>query len=155
MSVHEANMRAALESHYVRTHYKSVVEDMPFDEMLSRESDGVDGEIGEYEMAQRRAAIKGLFRYLLAEGNHPLKLMKRLYAVGVGLCIDEFSGMTNEERGMMFGESKAAVSWRIKFLSGLIRRSGMRGVKLPGQKSPESAAVYAQVQKGNSNRRKK
>lgn len=153
LRIQAGNMHAALSSYYSRTHDSPVCVDMPFDEALKAESDGLDGEPGEYEMAQRRAAIRGAFRYLTAEGPNPLKIMKRLYALGRGLHIEPFQSMTMEESGMMFSETKAAHSWRMKYLSGLIHRSGQKGVRLPGQKSPGASASYAECQKGNQNRK--
>jgi len=155
--VHEANMRAALESSYAREQFAIAEQEMPFDRLLMIEDGIDDGEdpAGRYEYHQRLVGVKALFRYILAEGNHPLKIMKRLYAAGAGFREEAFSRLTMEERALMFGETKAAVSWRMKALSGLIDLAGMRGTKLPGQKSAAATANYSACQAGNSNRKKK
>lgn len=108
--------------------------------------------VDEYDWLQRMVGVKLVFRWILAEGFHPLKLMKRLYAVGRALGIEPFSQLTMKEQGQMFSETKAAVSWRMKLLSGLIRLRSMAGKRLPGQKSPHSAASYSTAQQGNKNR---
>ena len=157
-AVDEANMRAVLESQWARTQYGGIVEEMPFDRLLLAEDDeitGGDEGPGDYEMMQRVVGVKGLYRYLLAEGNHPLAIMKRLYAAGAAMNIEAFASLTMEERALMFGETKAAVSFRMKKLSGMIERAGMKGSRLPGQKSKDSTANYSAAQIGNQNRRSK
>jgi hypothetical protein len=150
----DASITAAMRSFHARGGRELIVEDMPFDEILSAESDGEEGEAGEYERAQRRAAIRAIFRYLTAEGPHPLKIMKRLYAIGRGLNIPPFCELTMEEAGLMFGETKAAHSFRVGLLSGVIERSGMHGSRLPGQKSRSASLSYSRAQEGNRNRKK-
>lgn len=146
-------MDAALRKFYARTKTDAAVIDLPYDEIERAEHDDPSlEEPGEYEFAQRRCGIKGLFRYLLAEGYHPLKIMKRLFAVGRGMRIEPFAEMTYEEAAMMFGETKAAHSWRMKVLSGMIKMNGMQGTKLPGQKSEAASKRYAKAQMGNTNR---
>jgi hypothetical protein len=154
--VFTANLELALRNYYTRTGGGDLVcVDMPFDDLLAAEADGCEGEPGDFEMAQRRAAVAGLFRYLLAEGPHPLKLMKRLFAVGRGLGQPFFRDLTMGEAALMFSETKAAHSWRLKVLSGMIKLRGMHGYRLSGQKTPGASAHYAAAQRGNQNRRKK
>lgn len=154
LRVMQANMSQALQRYNRRGGDVASCE-MPFDSLLESESDGIEGgESGpdEYDYAQRRAAIRALFRYLKAEGPHPLKIMKRLWAVGRGMHDEYFASLTMTEAGLMFGESKAAHSWRMRVLSGMIELKGMHGIRLPGQKTPASRAVYSAAQQGNSNR---
>lgn len=154
-SILEANISAALRSYHARGgQCEPICEDMPFDEILLAESDGEEGEPGEYERAQRRAAIRALFRYLTAEGPNPLKIMKRLYAIGRGLNVPPFCELTMEESGLMFGETKASHSFRVGLLSGVIEKCGMRGSHLPGQKSRSASQSYSKAQAGNQNRKK-
>lgn len=153
LSVHEADMRAAMESYYGRNHDQPAHVEMPFDEILESEDDGLEGAPSDYEMLQRQKGIEGMFRYLTVEGSHPLKIMKRLYAIGRGFRIAPFVDLTMEEAGLMFGETKAAHSWRFKFLSGKIEQCGMKGSKLAGQKSKFSRGNYSAAQQGNQNRK--
>lgn len=106
----------------------------------------------EYDWQHRMQGVRLVFRWILAEGFHPLKIMKRLYAVGRAAGIEPFTQLTMEEQGMMFSETKASVSWRMKMLSGLINMRHMAGKRLPGQKSPHSSASYSVAQEGNKNR---
>lgn len=115
-------------------------------------ADGSASLVDDYDWQQRMMGVKLAFRWILAEGFHPLKMMKRLYAVGRAMGIDPFTQLTMEEQGLMFSETKAAVSWRMKLLSGIISRRAMAGKRLPGQKSPHSAGSYSVAQKGNDNR---
>lgn len=148
-------LRESLESYYARHAREQVTVDLPFDEILTSEGDGVDGEPGEYEMAQRRAAVRAVFRYVGKEGPNPLKAMKRFYTLARGMGIEPFCNLTMEEAGLMLGETKAAVSYRMKQLSGKVEVLGMKGSRLPGQKVKSSSPNYSKAQAGNSNRRKK
>lgn len=109
-------------------------------------------EVNDYDWQQRTIGARLVFRWILAEGFHPLKIMKRLYAVGRAMHVDPFTQLTMEEQGGMFGETKAAVSFRMKVLSGLIKLRGMMGNRLPGQKTPAASASYSGAQMGNHNR---
>lgn len=119
------------------------------------ESDGHDGELGEYEMAQRRAAVKGMYRYFLAEGPNPLKILKRVYTLGRGLLIEEFATPTMTETAALLGETKGAGSWRYRRLSELMEKIGIKGTCLPGQKLKSTKAKFAAAQAGNTNRTKR
>lgn len=109
-------------------------------------------EVNDYDWQQRTMGARLVFRWILAEGFHPLKVMKRLYAVGRAMNVRPFTELTMEEQGKMFGETKAAVSWRMQLLSGLIKLRGMIGHRLPGQKSPDAKKSYHVAALGNSNR---
>jgi hypothetical protein len=112
----------------------------------------LDGEPGEYEWRQRILGVKMLFRWILAEGFVPLKIMKRLWAVGRAMNVEPFTQLTMNEQGQMFGETKAAASWRMKVLSGLIKLCGMRGYRLAGQKTDRASEAARKVAMGNTNR---
>lgn len=154
----ESNRRRVLESRWAQTYYGGISQQMPFDRLfeLEREDDpdleDVDRELRIKLMME---GVKRFFLYIEAEGGHPLKLLKRLYAAGAGLRRDVFARLTMEERALMFGETKAAVSWRMKFLSGVIERSGQLGSRLAGQKTKAASESYAKAQQGNTNRRRK
>lgn len=148
-------MDAALRRYYRRTNAEMAVTDMPYDEMLQLESDGLEGEPGDYEWRQRAIGARSIFTYILSEGAHPLKLLKRLFAAGRGLNVKPFSEFTMEEAAMLCGEKKASHSHRCKLISRLISDAGMHGTRLPGQKSAASSASYAAVARRTCNRRKK
>lgn len=148
----EADMDAALRSHYLRTGAEQVFMEMPFDRMLRVEDDGAE-ELADDVFRARAEGARALFEWVMQEGCHPQKLMKHLFALGRGLGIEPFCSFTMEESAMLCGEVKASHSHRCKLLSRLIERAGMKGVRLPGQKSPEASASFAAAQRGNRNRR--
>lgn len=157
--VFEANMDAGLRSAHRRG--LEAVDDaapMPFDAMLRAEEDGIEGGeagVGDYEMRQRVVGVRAFLRFVKGRGVTLPRIMKQLFAAGRAMGDPFFARLTMTESGLIFSETKAGHSFRCKLLSGEIELAGMKGIKLPGQKSPESSAVYAAVQKGNSNRAKK
>ncbi len=125
---------------------------MPFQDMLMAEDDGQDEPPGEYELIQRRAAVKAFFRFLKMHGESPAAMLKQLAAAGRACSVEPFSKMTMEEIGRLFSETKAAHSWRCKVLSHEIELSGQRGIQLPGQKKASASEVYSRIRQGNTNR---
>lgn len=121
----------------------------PIDEMISRE----DGEaIDAYLM--RVEAMRDLMRYFFAEGPHPAAVLKRVFAVAKAIFPDLVLNMSCEEVGMLFGETKAAVSYRIKLLVNRpIAALFGHSVQLPWQKSSSACAKYRSQAMGNTNRR--
>lgn len=165
--VFEANMNAGLRRHYRRTGAELADVRMPFaekmdvrfEDWLKAEDDGIgddpeDG-IGDYEMRQRTMGVRALFRMLKAGGVEMDKIMQQLFSAGRAVHDEFFSSLTMTESAMMFSRTRAAHSWRCKVISGKIKLAGMKGVRLPGQKTPESSETYAQSAKGNRNRKKK
>lgn len=117
------------------------------------EEDGGDEPPGEYELIQRRAAVRAFFRFLKLHGESPSAMLKQLAAAGRACCVEPFASMTMEESGHLFSETKAAHSWRCKVLSREIELSGALGVQLPGQKRAAASEVYSRIRKGNTNRK--
>lgn len=149
----DANGTEGMKRFYNRTNWEPVHYDVPFDEMIATASDGVEGEVGEYEIRQRMVGVKAFFRFLKAKGIHPASMLKQLAAVGRAIHEEPFHAMTMHEVAMMFSETPAAHSWRCKQLSGEIRMAGMNGCRLPGQKTEGASASYKECRKGNTNRR--
>ncbi len=148
----DAASNLALTRFYNRTGWEPVTYDLPFDETLAGADDGEEGAVGEYEMRQRMVGIKAFFRFLKARGLHPAAMLKQLAAAGRACHEEPFHAMTMGELGLLFGETKAAHSWRCKILSKEIELSGMHGSKLPGQKSKAASESYRVVSQGNQNR---
>lgn len=123
----------------------------PIDEMISRE----DGEpLDEYLM--RVEAMRDLMGYFFADGPHPAAVLKRVFAVAKAIFPELVLNMSCEEIGLLFGETKAAVSYRIKLLVNRpIAALFGHGVQLPWQKSSIACAKYREQALGNTNRRKK
>lgn len=126
-------------------------------EAIESEDDGEDGEptfdadgkpirvplkITDYDVRQRMAGARGFIRFLLARGPHPTDMLMQLADGCRTLHIEPFNIMTMEEQAGLFGQGKAAVSFRGKLLSREIRLSGMRADKIPGQKSKAASESY-------------
>jgi hypothetical protein len=148
----DANAHESLTRFHNRTGWEPVDSRMPFAEMVEREDDGSEQPAGEYEFRQRMIGIRALFRFVKKTGVHPAEMLKWLAAAGRACNEEPFSTMTMGEAGQLFSETKAAHSWRCKILSKEIELTGLRGSKLPGQKSKEASASYRKIRKGNKNR---
>lgn len=149
----DAAANGALSRFFARTGWEPVETRMPFDDLLAAEEDGEDGEVGEYELRQRMAGVRAFFKFLMSRGPHPAQMLKMAAAAGRACRVAPFAAMTMAEAGAMFGETPAAHSWRCKLLSREIDLAGMRGSKLPGQKSKEASESYRKARKGNCNRK--
>lgn len=116
------------------------------------------GDSDEVVFAQMRAGVRAFMRHLVsktlrenweslrAEGRFSLeRLLKEFFIAGRAMGLKEMLGMTMEEEGLMFGESKAAISWRLDQLSAFLKDAGFHGYKLPGQKRETTA--YSQAQR--------
>ena len=113
-------------------------------------------EAGEDEQDERRETLGVLLRYFFADGPHPGAVVRRVFAVGKAVAPELIVDMTVEELGLMFGETKAAQSWRIeKIFSNYQRERGVKGFKAGFQKSEHTSAAFSRAQRGNHNRRKK
>lgn len=140
--LHDSENRA-LTRFFSRTGWEPVYSDLPFDEMIRAEDDGEDAAtLGEYEIRQRMAGARGFIRFLQARGPHPTQMLMQLADACRGMHIPPFNMMTMDEVAGLFGQGRAAVSFRGKVLSREIRLSGMRADKLPGQKSKAASASY-------------
>ena len=172
--VFEANMDAALRSHYRRG--GDAVDSAPvpgdqimdvdlgngrngnFIQALLAEDDGISGGEngpGNYEMCQRVATARAIYRFTQRRGATLPQIMREYFACGRAFQDPFCCSLTMTEAGLMFSETKAAHSWRCKVLSGEIKLAGMKGTRLPGQKSPESSESYRAVAMGNKNRSRK
>lgn len=145
-------MDAALRSHYRRSGAELVYTEMPYERMLRSEDDVADEDLDMDVWRERALGARALMKQLLCEGPHPQKLMKHLFTVGRALNIAPFAQFTMQEAAMLCGELKATHSYRLKLLSRLIGEAGMKGVRLPGQKSSSATPKYSAAQKGNKNR---
>lgn len=149
----DANSHEAMTRFFTRSGgWEPAYLDMPFDEMLAKEADEQDGAPGDYEFKQRMIGVKVFYDFLLSRGSTPMDLFRQLSAIGRGLHRPPFHAMTMHEIAMMEGQSPAAHSWRCKVISGEIELAGMKGSRLPGQKSKAASESYKRCRKGNNNR---
>ena len=105
---------------------------------------------------QARSEVLGmLIDYAMQDGAHPAKVMKNFYAIVHALRPQALPGeWTCKDFGDLFGETKAAHSWRVKKLfDRRLKERGARPIKARFQKPASATPKYAAAQKGNSNRR--
>lgn len=122
-----------------------------YEEIFAADEDSTDAP-GDYEMRQRALGARAILEWIVGEGLHPKKLLKRLLAVGRACGTEPFHLLTMEEAAHLCDETKAAHSARCKVLSGLIEKAGMYGFKLAGQKPASATPKYAAAAKGNKHR---
>ncbi len=140
---------------------------MPFDRLLAAEAgeleeagySSTDAADREAAYVFKRGGARAVVFWLAEQGQNPqgklelTRLLKAVFTLGRAMGLPQFTTLTMQEEALMFGESKAAVSWRLKQVSGMVQATGARGFKLPGQKRETTA--YREAQKGNRNRRGK
>jgi len=144
-------IRQTLLRFYAETSWQPVENQTPLQTLIDGET---GGELDEWGC--RHEVLVALLDWLCEDGVHPGAVLRRIYAVGKALNRPPWSLLSLEETGQMFGETRAAMSWRIKkIFSGYLKKKGFRGFKAPFQKDEEAVASFAKVQKGNRNRRKK
>lgn len=148
-----AKSNEALTRFFARTGWEPTYMDLPFDELLSAEEDGEDTPPGEYELKQRMIGVRVFWKFLKGRGVTPMDLFRQLAAIGRALHEAPFNAMTMHEIAMMEGQSPAAHSWRCNILSGEIELAGMKGSRLPGQKTKDAKDSYKKCRKGNQNRK--
>ena len=137
-----------IEDKFHRTSTAAVVETMA--------ENVVYGDAGDREpetQAIRSEALNGILNYVLQNGPRPMAVAKLLFVI-IQMVRPEVLGLlTCKEYGQLFGESKAAASWRAKkFGSGFVESRGARTGKAGFQKSAAASRSYAAAQKGNLNR---
>lgn len=145
---YERQVNQALRQMQHRTNYEPATVDTPLDALLASESGDLD------EWGVRNETIRGFFEYILADGPHPAQILRRIFAIGAHMMIEPFCLLSLRERAMMMNESHGAQHWRVRRIcTDPLMRKEARSIKAPGQKSAFAAAVAAEVQQGNTNRR--
>lgn len=123
----------------------------PFDELAEQER-RMDAESKEAALISLEAHF-WLLDFLFADGPHPGKVMRRLYAWVKKYRPELVWDMGYRNLGELFGESGAAMEWRVgQMIDNYAEAHGMRSVKMPWQRTAEACAAYSEVQQENSNR---
>ena len=150
---HELRIERVLGVVYRREGFEVADNRTPLDELLEREN-RLDGDEDAMEAARRRNQDFGrMLNYFFADGPHPGVVLRRVYAVAYALRRPLIANMTMADLGHLFGETKAAQSWRIgKIFSGYLKKAGAKGIKAPGQKTEAARGNYARAARGNDNR---
>ena len=119
----------------------------PLSELLASE----DGD--EEETRLRAEIIVALIDFVLQRGAHPAHALKNFYAVVHAIRPDALPHWTCQDFADLWGETKAAHSWRVKQLFGRLTARGARPIKARFQKPASATPNYSAAQKGNRNRR--
>lgn len=148
---HDVRINSILARAAARRGYnqESITTITPLTELMATE--------GRAELEGGRAdVLKQMLLFFYADGQHPGAVLRRVFAVAKALDESLLEGMTLTDMAQMFGETKAAQSWRIqKIFSGYQRAAGVNGFKASFQKSEAARAAYSRTQRGNTNRRGK
>lgn len=121
----------------------------PLSALLASEED-------DQEETRLRSEVIGAFiDFVLQGGAHPAHALKNFYAVVHALRPQALPGKwTCQDFADLFGETKAAHSWRVKQIFGArLEARGARPIKARFQKPASATANYSAAQKGNRNRR--
>lgn len=128
----------------------SVTQHTPLAALLQGEA----GDDGEDEQRLRSEVIGAFVDFVLQDGAHPAHAMKNFFAVVHALRPQALPHWTCEDFAQLFGQTKAAHSWRVKKLFGpWIEARGGRAIRARFQKSASATPNYSKAQKGNRNRR--
>lgn len=148
LEAHEARIASVLARKAMHSGYEagaSVTTYTPLSALLASEE-------GDREEAQMRAEVIGaLIDFVLQRGAHPAHALKNFYALVHALRPGALPHWTCQDFADLFGETKAAHSWRVKQIFRTVKTA--RPMKARFQKSTAATAVYSDAQKGNRNRR--
>jgi hypothetical protein len=150
---HEIRIQQALQAAAIRRGLPEVPDHKtPLSTLLEAEDGSAEGDLAKI----RREVVAQFLGLCFQDGIHPASAMKNLYAIAHALSPETFGHMTCADIAQLFGESKAAHSWRVKqIFSKLPRSRGARPITLGWQKSPAAVEKYRQAARGNTNRRHK
>ena len=115
----------------------------PLDSLIDKEEE----EVAE-EYAIRQEAMHRLLLYIFKDGYHPGNVMRRAYALAWQFDRELIGNMNLTDMAQMFGETRAAASWRIEALFG-----GLDS-RAPGTKTDTHRRRAARSAEGNTNRKK-
>lgn len=103
----------------------------------------------------RVEAFNAILGFFFAKGPHPADVMVQVYAAAKTYRPELILNATCADLANIFGDTKAAWSWRCKNFSRAVAKTGALGTSTGFQKAPSSSRVFAASQKGNTNRRGK
>lgn len=154
MDAHEARIASVLARKAAQQGYEpgeGVTTYTPLSALLASEA----GEDEDDERRARSQIIGVLIDFVLQDGVHPAHALKNFYALVHALRPQALPGRwTCQDFADLFGETKAAHSWRVKQLFGArLEARGARPIKARFQKSASAVKSYAAAQQGNTNRR--
>lgn len=120
----------------------------PLAALLSRE-EGDDEEA----MRIKIETFNRFIDYCMQNGPHPGAVMRNFYALVHALRPEAALNMTCKEHAMLFGQTKAAHSWRVKqIFTGYLKESGAKAFKAGFQKSEVAVESYRRQRLGKTKR---
>lgn len=101
----------------------------------------------------RVIVVHEMMTFLWAEGPHPIKALKRLFAITRRVCPERLCHMTLEQVGILLNETRQATQTREeRVVEQLLKGLGFKGTKAPRGKSAEAREKYSQLRKGSQSR---
>jgi hypothetical protein len=101
----------------------------------------------------RREAVVGLLSFFFHDGPAPQVAVRRVFMVAKAFYEALVLGMSLEQLGRMFGQTRATWSWRgRKKLNAFLAARGVQAVQAPYQKSAGTVEKLAIAARGNRNR---
>lgn len=153
---HERRVDTALSRAASRMH-EAVDVNTPVDElMLSEEAEAFERLASDDEAGRRLllAFFDRFFDFLYEDGPHPGWVLRRVFALARRYRPELILKMNGTDLGLMFGETRAAQSWRMQAIFDRLKLSGVRGARGGGFKCEASRESYSEAARGNSNRSK-
>jgi hypothetical protein len=113
-----------------------------------------DGDDDEQAAAARSEVLGMMIDFTLQNGPHPASVLKNFYALVHALRPSAMPNWTCQNYADLFGETKAAHSWRVKqLMERFVVARGARPIRARFQKAASATKNYSKAQKGNRNRR--
>lgn len=122
-------------------------DETPLDIVAAIEEGGAEDEVAEALREGRTEGVRLALEFVFQDGCDPAVVMRRLYATVSQLAPELIHGMTFAEQAEMFGETRSAVSGRIRRL---FKDTAVRG---RNQKRQSAVERMREAQRGNSNRK--
>jgi len=101
----------------------------------------------------RALVIDEFLKFVWADGPHPMKALKRLFAITRRICPEHLSRMTLDQVAILLNETKQATQTREeRVVEDLLKGLGFKSTKAPRGKSDEARANYSKLRKGSKSR---
>lgn len=101
----------------------------------------------------RLACVQALLDFLWADGPHPIKALKRLFAITRRAVPHYLGHMTLEQVSTLLNETKQATQHREERVwEKFLEQQGFLGTRAPRSKSDEARAKYSEQRKGSQSR---
>lgn len=101
----------------------------------------------------RVLVVAQMMNFLWADGPHPIKALKRLFAITRRISPQHLCAMTLDQVAILLNETKQATQTREeRVVEDLLKGLGFKSTKAPRGKSAEARANYSKLRKGSQSR---